>query len=128
MKKKIKKVKDSKEEVLKKELKETQYHEANTQKENTRLTGILNQTLNMLEPNHAKYYDSIKFENIPAEVMKLKAFRDFTQGAVNPLSSVIENQREIIRWLINPDTAENSKELESLKRQFGPSCNTGSSR
>jgi hypothetical protein len=117
MKKKIKKI--SKEDVLKKELAETRYQNSKKEEENARLRGILNQTLDILDPKHIKYYDGLKFEDIPAEVMKLKEFKQFHEGAVHPLSDVITNQREIIRWLINPDTAETSKELESLRNQFG---------
>lgn len=52
-------------------------------------------------------------------VADLFYYKRFHEGSIRMGYDVVENQREIIRWLINPDTAENSKELESLKKQFG---------
>jgi len=53
-------------------------------------------------------------------VSDLYYYKKFHEGAVLRGYDVVENQREVIRWLINPETAENSKELESYKKQFGP--------
>lgn len=70
-----------------------------------------------------RHCDRLSFEELPNEIMKIKAFKDFTEGARYLHADVVENQRETIRWLINPHTADNSKELENLRKQFGPNRN-----
>ena len=61
----------------------------------------------------------ILFENFPIEVMKLSIYRFEREGATRPDAYMIESQREIIRWLIKPSSADNSKELEMIKKQLG---------
>lgn len=55
-------------------------------------------------------------DNLLMKVQELFLFRKMHEGVRNPMGDVIENQREIIRWLIKPSTADNSKELEYFKK------------
>ena len=58
----------------------------------------------------------ISFDQLPLAVMKLHNFRETNEGAKHVFADVVENQREIIRWLIKPSSADNAKELEMLKK------------
>lgn len=74
---------------------------------------IIEQINTIMEGN--KSYHNINHEELPREVMKLKLFREQHEGAIHPAFDVIGNQREIIRWLINPETANQADEIKRLK-------------
>jgi len=47
----------------------------------------------------------IKYSDLPFMVLRIKLEQDILRGYQRPEHNTIENQREIIRWLINPETA-----------------------
>lgn len=79
---------------------------------------ILNQIHDILRPG-VGYSNRLLFKELPKEIMRLEMYRANNEGASKPFQMENEQYREIIRWLIKPSTADNSKELETYKKQFG---------
>lgn len=53
------------------------------------------------------------------EVLNLVSFRRYHEGAINEVKYSNERLMDIIRWEINPASAEQSKELEYYKKGRG---------
>lgn len=88
-------------------------------KEREDFRAILNQIQEILNPNTSSYNNRIPFREMPMKVIELLMFRKTYEGAIRPEHEQINNYREIIRWLIEPKTADNSRELEELRKMRG---------
>lgn len=51
------------------------------------------------------------------EVAELAAYKRWNEGAVRVDQQMVIEMRNIIRWMIDPETARDDKELEALKKQ-----------
>lgn len=110
MKKKIKKI--SKEQELRNINEALKDNIIGREKAYQRIKSILEQTIAVIEGG--SHYDRMIAENLPLEVMKLKLYKNQNEGAQHIFADVVTNQREIIRWLINPDTTDQSEEIKKL--------------
>lgn len=111
--KKINKEKQLKMKVA--ELKEMLIH---SNSERDRFDIYLEQIKRIFAPKET-YGSLLKYSDLPMEVIKLQAFKSYFEGSIPHGYDTIEAQREIIRWLIKPSSADNSKELADLKKSMG---------
>ncbi len=84
----------------------------------TRYEKIIDQIKDLLKTESRYANITILAKDIPMEVMKLVIYKQSHEGAYRPFQLENENYKDIIRWLISPEAANNSKELENLKKQF----------
>lgn len=76
------------------------------QNENEVYKTILNTLINIFSPDTSSYVNKLTFAKLPYEVMELYFYRKMHEGARYPSEEIVQSQREIIRWLIKPSTAE----------------------
>lgn len=53
-------------------------------------------------------------KDILPELSRLLAFKSFYEGAIRPERDTIEILREIIRWQVNPEAAQESKVMDKI--------------
>ena len=110
MKKKINKTKILKEQIkmlsekLNEALSDVRYYK--------KITENIQDVLNM----DSAYGNRATTDKLLIKVQELYLFKRQQEGLCHPLRDVVDSQREIIRWLIKPSTADNSKELQNLKK------------
>lgn len=80
---------------------------------------ILNRIQEIFNPLNSTYQNRVPFRDMPAKILELLLWRKSVEGAIRPDREQIEAQREIIRWLIKPSSADNSRELKEMKKMRG---------
>lgn len=65
------------------------------------------------------FNSSTSIESLKREIASMVAFKKMHEGAYHPLQDTITTQREIIRWLIKPSTAEkpNGEIIEEYRKK-----------
>lgn len=92
------------------EIKKLNEHLREVMADKSRYQSILNQIENIIQSNTSYNGASLSFTNLPTEVLKLQLYKRQHEGATHSYYDVVQSQREIIRWLIKPSTAEKPKE------------------
>lgn len=57
--------------------------------------------------------------DIKGEIIDLVAYKRGNEGSINAGREAAQAMKEIVRWLVNPKTAEQSKELEEIRKRHG---------
>lgn len=111
MKKKLSEVKE-----LKRIISDLKERLSSEQSNNKYHRDILNDIADILDISLT--YSSANITSLRKNVAELVYFKKLQDGAYHPLRDTIETQREIIRWLIKPSSADNYNELNQLKKNM----------
>mgnify|MGYP006362286197 CR=1 FL=1 len=107
----MKKKKLTKEQELKQKLASALDDLAYQKRDASEYRAILNSLVEIFSPERGTYNSrEVTFARLPQRVAELFFQVKSQEGAYHPFRETIENQREIIRWLIKPSTAEKPKE------------------
>ncbi len=104
-------MKKNKEKELKQKLAAAEAREASAKAEREVFRGTPNQIQQALNRANTAYANRITFEEMPAMVWKMRAITDFFEGRRMPEYDHILSLKEVLRWVINPESAKDDEKI-----------------